>query len=283
MTGYNNTIIASNAGNWSQSFANVVINCSALNNRGVLFQGLLNNMQNLIVQSTGSNGWVELTRGQTATINISGDLTVSNAARLYITSGGNVTLNVANDFKFTSTALFGSYTATTGICVMNIGRDFIMNAPGGLLRVAINAGSGQTTMNIGRDFLLSAGKLEEYAPSGLGVINFTASGIHVFQNTGQILNTFNYYIGPNATVDLGTSPLTGDGTFTLDGTVIVRSLSSSGAISTSSTAGNIQLPLANRFTIRDLQSFMVELHHRLSARRIHLFPVYIRYSIMQRV
>ncbi len=247
IAGYNNTIVASSAGNWSQAFANVVFNCTALNNRGVLFQGLLNNMQNLTVQSTGSNGWVELTRGQTATINISGNLTVSGASRLYGTSNGNVTINIGNDFVFTSTALFGSYTATTGSCTLNIGRDFNMNASGGLLRVAANAGSGQTIFNVGRNFLLSSGKLEEAAPTGQGRINFVQNGTHIFQNTGQILNTFHYYVGPSATLDLGTSALTGDGTFTLDGTVIVRSTASSGAISSTATAGNIQLPLANRF------------------------------------
>lgn len=246
ISGFNTTIVASASGNWSQAFANVVINCTALNSRGVLFQGLLNNARNLLIQSTGSNGWVELTRGQTATLNISGDLIVTNQSRLYVTSGGNVTLNIGNDFIFNSTALFGSYTATTGTSVINIGRDFLMNAPGGLLRVAINAGSGQTTFNITRHFNLIAGKLEEFAPSGLGTINFTAPGTHVFHNSGQILNTFNYYVGPSATVDLGTSPLTGDGIFTLDGTIIVRSTSSSGAISSTATAGNIQLPLSNR-------------------------------------
>lgn len=246
IAGYNNTMVASASGNWSQSFSNVVINCTALNNRGVLFQGLLNNMENLTIQSTGNNGWVELTRGQTATIYIARDLTVSGSSRLYLTSGGNVVVYIGRDFLFTSTSVFGSYTATTGVCVLNIGRDFIMNASGGGLRVAVNAGAGQTTFNINRNFSILAGRLEESAPNGLGIINFVAPGDHIFQNSGQILNTFNYYVGPAATLNLGTSALTGDGTFTLDGTIIVGSTSSSGAISTSSTAGNIQLPLANR-------------------------------------
>ncbi len=249
IAGYNTTIVASSSGNWSQPFANVVFNCNALNNKTVSFQGLLNNMENLTIQSTGSVGSLILTRGQTATIDISGNLTVSGSSRFYGTSNGNVTINIGNDFIYSSTNVYGSVTAESGISSINIGRDFIMNASGGLLKVADNVGLGlgQTTMNIGRNFQLLAGILAEGAAGGQGIINFIQPGMHIFQSNGRILNTFHYYVGTSATLDLGTSALTGDGTFTLDGTIIVRSTASSGAISNSTTAGNIRLPLAQRF------------------------------------
>lgn len=247
IVGYNNTIVATAAGNWSQNFGNVTINCANLNNRGFLLQGLLTTTQgNLSILKTGSNGWVELTRGQTGTLNITGDLTVSNDARVYFTSTGTITVN-AGDFFYNSTNMNSSYLVTTaGSATLNI-RDFSMNASGGVLRIGSGTSTGVATLNITRNFTLTTGKIEEVGTASIGTINFTGTN-QAFSSNGQITGTVNYNVNSGTSLNLGTSAVTGSGNFTLNAgaTLTVASTAAAGSIAPTAANGNIQLPPANR-------------------------------------
>lgn len=247
IVGYNNTIVATAAGNWSQNFGNVTINCVNLNNRGLLLQGLLTTVQgNLTILKTGTNGWVELTRGQTATVNITGDLTVSNDARTYFTSTGTITVN-ARDFFYNSTNMNSTYLVTTaGSATVNI-RDFSMNASGGILRIGSGTSTGVATFNVTRNFTLTTGKIEEVGTASIGTINFIGTN-QAFSSNGQITGTVNYNVNSGASLNLGTSAVTGSGNFTLNAgaTLTVASTAAAGSIAPTAANGNIQLPPANR-------------------------------------
>jgi hypothetical protein len=214
--GYTTFSSTTAAGNWNQSFGNVVFNLSGLRS-GVLLDlaGRMTSIAgSLTLTSTGS-GSVLLTNSQTAAINIDGSVNISGVSRLRLTNTGTVTLNVAGDF-----------TQTAGVTTMALGTN------------------GVGILNLEGDFSLTGGSLSETgAGTAAGTIRFIGDNLHQFVNTGSITNVINWYVGPNDTVDLDIYPFksTSASTFTLDGgTIIVRSTSPLGAIQNSATAGNIQ-------------------------------------------
>lgn len=244
--GYTASINASAAGNWSQSFGNFVFECANLGAGVVQLNGLLTNvLTDLTVSSTGvTTGSVRFASTTNPTIVVGRDLVISGASRvIFNTSGTNTIISVGRDFSYNSSN--ATTTNSTGKTTINISRDFSMNA-GGSIVLASGTGSGNGILNVVGNFNLTAGTLTETGSTGQGNINFTQSAVHTFTNTGTITNNINFSVSSLSTLDVGTSAITGAGSFTLNGTLRIGSTDGAGALQANTTAGNIQTPVATR-------------------------------------
>ena len=248
--GYTTFTVGSAGGNWSQSFGNVVWNCP-LQTGTFNMNGLLTSVAgNFRVLSTGT-GVFQMATTQNPTIAIGGNLTVEGTSRVRLSTTGaapGTIYNVTGDFIYTSTNATGSDLTTSGICTINIGSDFSMNAPGGLLAVSRN---GTDVLNIAGNFELISGTFSEVGV-GSGSINFVSPGVdHTFLNTGTISNVslLNYSIPASHSLRLiGESQMMGGNgsSLTVSGTVIVESENATGAIVTGSSSGVGNIRVANR-------------------------------------
>jgi hypothetical protein len=248
LAGYT-TASAASGSTWSQNFGNVEWNCTAQSFTFNL-NGLLTSVAgNFSVLSTGTNGIVRFATNQNPTVNIAGSLLISGTSYVQLlisgVSPGGV-INIGNDFVYTSTNANGSFMTSTGVCTVNIADDFIVNAPGGNIRMASGAsGTGKTTVNIGGDFILTAGQLSENeAEPGEGVFVFTGvNQTHLFTNTGSITGRIGYIVPASNTVQFtGESSMVGGTTsyLTLSGNLILSSANSAGAIQTGFANGNVR-------------------------------------------
>jgi len=243
------TASAASGSTWSQNFGNVEWNCTAQSFTFNL-NGLLNSVAgNFSVLSTGASGVMRFATNQNPTINIGGSLSINGSSYVQLLISGTAPggiINIGDDFSYTSTNSNGCFMASTGVCTVNITDDFIMNAPGGNIRMANGAsGTGKTTVNIGGDFTLTAGQIAEYeAEPGEGVFTFTGvSQTHTFTNTGSITGRIGYIVPASNTVQFtGESSMAGGTTsyLNLTGNLVLSSTNSTGAIQTGTANGNIR-------------------------------------------
>lgn len=239
--GYTSYSFSSAAGNWSQSFGNVVWDCAAQINTFNM-NGLLTSIAgNFRIINTGT-AVLQMATTQNPTISIGGNLSVENTARVRLTTTGGApgTLyNITGSFIYTSTNATGSDVTTSGVCTLNIGTDFSVNAPGGLLAISRN---GIGVLNIANNFDFVSGTISEVGV-GSGDINFVDPGVdHAFLNTGIIsdVSLLNYTIPAGHSLRLiGESQLLGGAgsSLTVSGTLIVESENSTGAIITGAFDG----------------------------------------------
>ncbi len=239
--GYTSYSVGSAAGNWSQSFGNVTWSCAAQTNTFNM-NGLLTSVAgNFAVTNTGS-GIFQMATTQNPTIAVGGNLSVEGTARVRLSTTGaapGTIYNITGGFIYTSTNATGSDITTSGVCTLNIGTDFSMNAPGGLLAISRN---GTGILNIANNFDLASGTLSEIGV-GSGDINFVDPGTdHTFLNTGSIsdVSLLNYTIPAGHSLRLiGESQLMGGTASSLNvsGTLIVESENSTGAITTGASDG----------------------------------------------
>ncbi|MEO5602545.1 MAG: hypothetical protein ABIR06_16605, partial [Cyclobacteriaceae bacterium] len=247
--GYTGNITATAGGNWSQDFGNFVFNCGSLGSGIVQFQGLLTSVLNdLTISNTGTTGSARFATTQNPIIVVGRDLTISGVSRVvFNTSGTATTINVSRDFIYNSISATGTITNATGNTTINITRDFTMNASGGQLVLASGSGAGNGTFNITGNFNKTAGTLTETSTgTGVGNINFTGSGVHTFSNTGTISNIINFSVAALSTLDLGSSAITGSGSFTLNGTMRLGSIEAGGALQANTSFGNVRTPVLTR-------------------------------------
>ncbi|MBX2898823.1 MAG: T9SS type A sorting domain-containing protein [Cyclobacteriaceae bacterium] len=244
--GYTSFATGNASGNWGQNFGNFRWNCTNQSAAVVNLAGNLVSVNNFNVVST--NGQIlRLSVNQNPTINIAGDLTISGTSQFdFATTGVNTTANIGGNFNINTTA--GSTRLnTSGNCVVNITGDFSMNAPGGTF--SLSSGSGIGTLNLEGDFELASGTIVETS-SGSGAINFIGSGTtHNFANSGSITNSIAYTIASDNTVIAnGESPIQGTAgsSLTVDGTLIMESENSTGAIIIGTGVGGGNVRVATR-------------------------------------
>jgi hypothetical protein len=247
--GYTLGFTATSAGKWGQSFGDFHFNCPLDPSEIVNFAGLfVRTKGEFKVISTGS-GRINFCTSESPTINIDTDLSVLGTSRLIIATSGTPTVNIKRDFIFSSTLSSGSNTNSIGSTTLNIDGNFTMNAPGGKLSLASGVGTvGNGILNIKGNFALTNGDLVVVG-DGIGNINFIGTSLsHTYTNTGTISGIINYTVGSTNTLDLGTSSLTGDGSLTVSGSSFLKvgATDAAGAIQNSTTAGNIQVPVAGR-------------------------------------
>lgn len=233
--GYSGALTASAAGNWSQAFGNFRWNCVAQGGIANL-AGFLVSVNNLDIVST--NGQIlRLSVNQNPTIEIGGDLNISGNSQLdFATTGANTIVNIAGSLNISTTAGNTRFN-TTGNCTVNVAGDLSMNAPGANL--SLSSGAGVGTLNLGGDFELVAGTVIETS-SGSGVINFIGESTHNFSSSGIISNLISFNIPvDNTVIVIGESIIQGGAgsSLTVDGTLVVQSENSTGAIITGTGFG----------------------------------------------
>jgi len=239
--GYTGFLTATAAGNWGQNFNRFVWNCPNQTDIVDLTGRLVSVAANLEVQNTGSSmgsGVLTLSSNENPTINIGGNVEISGESRVYFSGPAiapGAVVNVAGDFIFTSSSIETRLTSS-GVCNVNIGGNFYMDAPGGSLNCA-SANSGNGILNITGNFDLINGTIGQTGGTGaFGFINFVNSASeHVFNSTGTLTNKLAYTVADGNTLRvLGESQLSGtaSSSLTLAGTanLILESTAPNGAI-----------------------------------------------------
>lgn len=258
-----------------QVFYNFKWNCSTQSVSISLLGELTDVLNNFdIVSTAGSSNLLILSTNSSSTVNVGGNLSVINNAGLGITQSGNpFVLNVGGDITINSTKA-GSFSGTstgnvtinavnftksntggmtlvstgssavTGTVAINLTGNFVQNAGTLTMAAGTNAGSLATsTIQVGGNFTLNGGTITESASPAASAGNIVfPTGSHTFANSGTISNTINFLVSNSSILDVGTSAITGSGTFTLNpsSSLYVGSTDTNGAIQTGSAAGNIR-------------------------------------------
>lgn len=259
ITGFANTTPITANTTWDQTFGNVVYS-SAAQRAIVDFDGNLRIIKgNLTVASTG-RGVFRLNGAKSLQIDIGaansavgGDLIISGSSRVDFSTTGSPTVNVYGDFTFTAPSAGGTYLTYQGQAIMNLFGDFNMNATStGRFRLGGAGNTGRSTINFLGNFTLASGRIDELGSDPTSAtLRFIRNGTQTFVNsagltTGGIFGEMNYYISPTTTLNVSIYPLTGKGSFVLDGSLVVGSLEPTGAITSTITLGNIRTTVAKR-------------------------------------
>jgi hypothetical protein len=246
--GFTNTTPLTADNTWDQTIGNLIYN--APGQRGLI--DLAGNLSLILgdvsIVSTGTNVF-QLSSVQSLSLTVGGNFTVNGSSRFNLSTSGNATFNITGNLSYNSTNTAGSNLTVDGTSIINLTGDFLMSAGAGRIHMAAAGTTGNATLNLLGNFLLTSGRLDEIGPDPTqGTVNFLGSGSRTFLNTGSIAGRINYNISAATILDVGTSPLSGASLslFTLNGTIIVRSLAPLGAINTSTTSGNIRTPASGR-------------------------------------
>ncbi|HMJ67982.1 MAG TPA: T9SS type A sorting domain-containing protein [Cyclobacteriaceae bacterium] len=192
---------------------------------------------------TSTNGsTVQLSTATSYTLNISRHFVIQNNSRVTFGVNANpVAINVGGDLDISSTSATGSAISANAIGVLTLGvtGNFIKS---GVSTITLISGSaGSTTVNIEGNFSHTGGGLTKSSSSGsTATINFVGPSTSTFLNTASITNAVNFAVGITKTLDLGTSAITGTGTFNLAGNSTLRVGSPQGLTVPASNSGNIR-------------------------------------------
>lgn len=213
---------------------------NGINQSGVVnLIGQLTTVNGDLTISSTNNNILQLSSTQSYTLTVGNDFTISGNSRAQLTLTGNpVTINVGRDLVISSTAATSpqvTFTAS-GTIAMNVDGNF--NKSNGST-VNLSLAAGTASLNLLGNFSLTGGTLTK--SNGTTSINFNGATSNSFTNTGSITGTINYVIASLKTLNLGTSPLAGSGTLTLNGTIGLGSLDASGALQTGTSGGNIRV------------------------------------------
>lgn len=236
IAGYTNGKTLTIGSNFNQNFGDFIWDCPSQS--GIIsLAGLLTSTQNLTIQNTGSST-LRLSTNESPTISVAGNLSIEGASRVeFSTTGANTEVTILGDFIVNTTVGTSRFKSTGALCTVNVGGNFTMNASGAIL--SLSSGGGDAIMNLTGDFDLIAGTFTE-SGTGQGIVNFEGSGIHTFTNTGSITGGMIYTIPASETVTaIGESIIQGGAgsSITVDGTLVVESENSTGAIITGNGAG----------------------------------------------
>ena len=176
--------------------------------------------------------------GQTSTANLGSTLTITGNLTVQSTGG-------SGQFRFAvgTSAVAGNFTESGGTVrlaggsarTVTAGGDFTMS--GGTLEMANGTAIG--TLNASGNFSHTGGTIQESGTAN-GAIVFNGSGTQTYTSGGTVLNTINFTVNSGATLQMGTSVITGGGAFTLSagGTL---NIGSAAGITSSGASGNIQV------------------------------------------
>jgi len=147
---------------------------------------------------------------------------------------------VRHDFKIIST---GSSNIEVSMVEVAPWRLDITNyiQEGGIFTISRNVtGAPSYTMNISGDFDMSGGTLTTGSFTASSVV-FNGSGTQTFSKTGGTLSgTINYTVNTGSTLDMGSSVITGSGSFTLQSGAGLMTSNTNG-IASSGASGSIQV------------------------------------------
>lgn len=236
--------------NLDQTFGNFIWNATGFISTFNLDQNLSTN-QDLIIRRTGTIGNFRFTSTSTGiNISIGRDFIIENSAIVQFTQSGSATINVSRDFIYTSSGS-SSISFDGGQITINTTGNFEQSS-GTLSFLNGSATTGTAILNVDGDFSFTGGTITESATSSSvsGEINFENSGLQTYTDGGTFLNQINFTVKSGSILDLGTSPLTGEGNFLLEssGELRVGNTNSSGAIQSGTTNGNIRVSGSRVYT-----------------------------------
>ncbi len=204
--------------NLNQSFGNFLWNTSSLSNSSFSLEGQLTSVNGDLRFLNTGNAQLRLDDSDAGTIlNVGGDLTIEGV-------NANVLL---------------SQSQNSGT-IITIGGDFILSAGTFTMGVTNNQ---PISMFIAGDFQKAGGAFARGSGTGVGTIVFDGA-FQTFTNSGgSMTGAINYIVESGSNLNLGTSAVTGTGTFTLvsSGTIQVGSTDAGGAIQSSAISGNIRV------------------------------------------
>jgi hypothetical protein len=231
---------------WNQltALTSLIVDCPNLGNNAINFSGQITALNDLQIVNTDGNagGRVVLNSAGTSTISIgSGGLTVQDDSRLFLTNGGNLTLNLNGEFTFSSTSTNFSQCATTGTGTINFNNgDFAMTS--GLWRMAASGsgGDGFFNFNNASNLQISGGVVSENGSgTAQGTFSFTGSlgdqdlnwpvssigigtiNVVIDKSSGDVIQADALTIS-NLTLSAG-SLITGGNNLTINGAIAVTS------------------------------------------------------------
>jgi Secretion system C-terminal sorting domain len=183
-------------------------------------EGIINSAPGNVAQTFGNFTWNS--PSQSLNFSFAGTLTTINGDFTVAATGAAGSIILKN---------FGGATTTT-----TVAGDYIQT--GG--RLVIVGTSENHTLTVRGDFNMSGGTLTRSGASGIALVNFGGTAVQTFSKTAPaiISNLIDFRISNNASVDFGTSVLSGStGTFTLaaGGKIITANSNGLGA------AGSIQM------------------------------------------
>ncbi len=209
-------------------------------------------------QIFGNFRWNTPSMGTTAVFSLGGNLT-SVAGNLIFTtsntrairlnrSGSGFTFNIGGNFDNQGVPIIVADNLSSA-CTININGTYTQSQPGVLVPSFIfcaSSNANDVTFNVKGNFTRSAGTISRGSTSSSTVqtnfiFNGTGTQTYSFTGAGSIATQINYSILSGATLDVGTSSLTGTGAFANSGTLRVGSLDASGSIQTGTTNGNIRV------------------------------------------
>lgn len=157
------------------------------------------------------------------------NITGSAHPNVIINASGNRNLaGVITSITGNLTITGGSNVFLTGSVALNmtVGGNIDIQQTAGLFGLGNNTAS--PTLNVGGNInIVSTGTLT-YTGSGTSSLNFTKSGTQTFTNAGTVTGLINYNVNSGSTLDVGTSLISGTGSFTV---------ASGGGLITANTAG----------------------------------------------
>jgi hypothetical protein len=188
------------------------------------------------VVSSGSSN-VRLLNNTTTALTIGGDLVIQGGTVLGKNAGNNTQpINVAGGYQQSG----GTFTISDGAADnvnLTVSGGFTKSA--GTLTISTQAATDN--LNIAGNFSHTGGTITETS-TGTANIVFNGTGTQTHTSGGTVSNQINFSVSSGATLDMGTSVITGGGTFTLanGGTLIIGS--TDGITATGGGAvGNIQV------------------------------------------
>jgi hypothetical protein len=208
-------------------------------------------------QPFGNFRWNTPSMGTTTTFSLGGQLTSVAGNLIFVSSntrairfnraGGGYTLNITGNFDNQGAPLILADNLSSAV-VVNVGGTYTQSQPTGsvpsfIFFAASNA--FDATINIAGGFARTAGTISRGSASSTSVLstfNFNGSAVQTYSYSGLPIGTqINYSVASGATLDVGTSAITGSGSFVLNGTLRVGSVDAAGAIQTGTTNGNIRV------------------------------------------
>lgn len=193
--------------------------------------------QNLLIDGTGGS-ILQLSTTQAYTLAVTQNFTIQNNARVQFTSSGNpVVHNISGNLSIAS-----SSSATNAIQANAVGT-VTVNVTGNFSKSDVStfnltASTGATTLNLRTDFSLTGGTMTK-SGAGTSTVNFLGSSTVNFTNTATMSNAVAYVVQNGKVMTFGsTSAIAGTGPFTLQ-TGATLQISSPDGLSVQANKGNI--------------------------------------------
>ncbi len=205
---------------------------------------------NNLNQTFGDFTWNCPTMGTTTTFHLGGQLQsvagdlvfqTSNSRSIRLNSGGAVTnLSVGGNLDNRGVALIIANN-NTGSAVIDITGDLLMSQAGSPIpSITMAVGSSASVqINLAGNFSRTAGTFNKGTSSGTATLQFNGpiatTRTYSWTGTGNITSAIQYIISSNSVLDVGTSILSGSGSLTVNGTLRLGSLHTSGALQNTTT------------------------------------------------